>query len=42
MLLLESNENTIASYVCHMYLTFVVNTADCNLVGSQGSVDLNA
>jgi hypothetical protein len=40
--LLESTENTIASCIYHMCLTFVVNAADCNFVGSQGSMDLGS
>ena len=40
--LLESTENTIVYCICHMCLAFVVNAADCNFVGSQGSMDLGS
>ena len=28
--------------ICHMYLEFVVDTVDYNIVGPQGSMDLSA
>ena len=40
--LLEFTGNTISSCIYHMYLAFVVDAADCNFVGSQGSMDLGS
>jgi hypothetical protein len=39
--LVWSAVNKIAFFICHMYLSFVVNAIDCGLIYPQGSMDLS-